>query len=124
MNLLLDTHVLLWWYENPKLLAGQVRVAIENSDNSVLISAAVFWEIAIKASLDKLTIPKKLFDRIAIDFTELPITGQHTRAVMHLPKLHNDPFDRILIAQAKMDNLILVTRDNNIHRYDVQIMKA
>lgn len=117
MNLLLDTHALLWWYENPKLLSEEARRAIENGDNDVYISAVVFWEISIKSMAGKLVVPDDIYDRALTDFYELPISANHAKQIKNLVPIHTDPFDRLLIAQAKIENLVLVTRDNQILKY-------
>ena len=125
MNYLLDTHVVLWWYENPGLLKKEALKAIENASNEIFISATVFWEISIKTSLGKLSIPNEMLDRILIDFTELPITSLHAREVGALPSIHQDPFDRLLIAQAKIENMTLITRDRYIIKYKgLQFLEA
>ena len=125
MNLLLDTHVVLWWYTNPKLLNDPVREAIEDAENEIFISAVVLWECSIKGSVGKLTLPDVVFNRAAIDFSELPITAKHAQRISHLPAIHNDPFDRLLIAQAQVEHLTLATRDKNILRYpDVKLLQA
>src|SRR5438552_10823375 len=101
MTLLLDTHVLLWWLDDPKQLSRQAKKAIQDGANSVYVSAAVAWEIAIKKALGKLDAPDDLEDVLAANrFLSLPITIPHALAVLALPNHHLDPFDRILIAQA------------------------
>jgi PIN domain nuclease of toxin-antitoxin system len=125
VNLLLDTHVLLWWLDDPALLAEEAQRAIGEGDNLVFVSAAVAWEIAIKKALGKLEAPDDLQDVMAAErFQQLPITIPHTLAVAALPPIHQDPFDRIQVAQAKLENLTLVTRDGCIQQYAVSVMKA
>lgn len=125
MNLLLDTHVLLWWLDDPGLLAEKARNAIAQGDNMVFVSAAVAWEIAIKKALGKLEAPDDLQEAMAAErFLPLPITIPHALAVTSLPAIHQDPFDRIQIAQARLENLILVTRDGFIQQYAISSMEA
>jgi PIN domain nuclease of toxin-antitoxin system len=125
MMLLLDTHVLLWWLENPGQLSRQAKKAIQDGSNRVYVSAAVAWEIAIKKSLGKLEAPDDLEEMIdANRFTPLPVTIAHTMGVVSLPNHHRDPFDRILIAQALHEGLRLVTRDQEIAKYAVPQIAA
>jgi PIN domain nuclease of toxin-antitoxin system len=120
MILLLDTHVLLWWLDDPKQLSKEARGAIQNGGNPVYVSAAVAWEIAIKKALGKLDAPDDLEDVIAANrFLSLPITIPHALAVLSLPHHHRDPFDRILIAQALHEGFRLVNRDAEIAKYAV-----
>ena len=125
MNLLLDTHVLLWWLDDPSLLAEKARNAIAQGDNMIFVSAAVAWEIAIKKALGKLEAPDNLQDVMAAErFQSLPITIPHALAITALPAIHQDPFDRIQIAQAKLESLTLVTRDRFIQQYPISSIKA
>jgi PIN domain nuclease of toxin-antitoxin system len=120
MTLLLDTHVLLWWLEDPKRLSRQARRAIQDGGNPVYVSAAVAWEIAIKKAIGKLDAPDDLEDVIEANrFLTLPITVPHALAVLSLPNHHRDPFDRILIAQALHEGFRLVNRDSEIAKYAV-----
>jgi PIN domain nuclease of toxin-antitoxin system len=119
MNLLLDTHAFLWWLtDNPKLPA-KTRDAIAYGD-AVYISAASAWEVAIKIGLGRLTV-KDPFARLVVDsgFDELPITFSHAEEVKTLPPHHRDPFDRMLVAQARVEGLALVTDDQLIAPYSV-----
>lgn len=125
MSFLLDTHVVLWWYENPKMLSEPIRKVIENRGNEIFVSSVFFWELSIKRRLGKLIVPEKIIDQVILDFLELPITAIHAREVFHLPPIHQDPFDHLLISQAKIENLTLVTRDKNILKYpDLKIIEA
>ena len=125
MNLLLDTHVLLWWLDDPALLAEEAQRAIGEGDNLVFVSTAVVWEIAIKKALGKLEAPDDLEDVMAAErFQQLPITIPHALDVAALPAIHQDPFDRIQIAQARLENLTLVTRDGFIQQYAISLMRA
>lgn len=125
MKLLLDTHVLLWWLDNPKQLSRKSLEAIRDEDNPVFVSAAVVWEIVIKKAIDKLNSPDNLSDVIAENrFQPLPITIEHALAVERLPLHHRDPFDRIQIAQAVVEDLTLVTRDSEIAKYTIAQLRA
>jgi PIN domain nuclease of toxin-antitoxin system len=118
MNLLLDTHVLLWWLDEPSTLSEEARLAIADGKNKVFVSAANAWEITIKKALGKLDAPDNL-EEVLIEnqFFPLPITIAHALAVSQLPRHHSDPFDRILAAQAKFEGLTLVTHDKYLKRY-------
>ena len=125
MILSLDTHVLLWWLADDPTLSQTIRAAISDGKNLVFVSAAVAWEMAIKSALGKLDIPSNSEAALTANrFQLLPITIPHALAVADLPHHHNDPFDRLLIAQAKVESLTLVTGDEQIKKYDVPIMEA
>jgi len=120
MTLLLDTHALLWWLDDPKLLSQGARRAIRDGSNTVYVSAAAVWEIAIKKALGKLAAPDDLEAAMTANrFLPLPITIPHSLAVLALPAHHRDPFDRMLIAQAIHEKFRLVTRDADIQKYPV-----
>ncbi len=118
MNLLLDTHVLLWWLDDPAQLSEAARAAIRDEGNVVYVSAATAWEIVIKKALGKLDAPGNL-DEVLRDcrFTPLPITIAHTLALQPLPMHHRDPFDRMLVAQARAEEMTIVTRDAKVLEY-------
>lgn len=123
MRLLLDTHVLIWWDEGARLTA-RARSAIETADQ-VYVSAVSGWEIAIKASLGRLSPRRTVAEAVADSgFEELPLRLRHTETLLRLPALHRDPFDRMLIAQAVSDRLTIVTRDRAILAYDVESIAA
>ncbi len=125
MNLLLDTHVLIWVFENNPTLSDAARNAIVDGGNSVFVSAVSVWEIGIKKALGKLDTPDDLLEQVKHHrFTELAINFEHANAASNLPTLHKDPFDRMLIAQASIEKLTLVTRDGFIPEYDVKCLKA
>ncbi len=125
MNLLLDTHVLLWWLDDPAGLSEASRTAIRDGKNVVYVSAATVWEIVIKQALGKLDAPSDLEEVLrACRFTAHPVTVAHALAVRSLPPHHRDPFDRMLIAQAVCDGLTVVTRDPEILLYPVQTVVA
>lgn len=124
MNLLLDTHTLIWFLNGDGKLSDRVKTVIEDPNNSRIVSIASIWEIAIKISLDKFRFQKGF--KFFLDMVEengfdiLPVTFEHAMVVSTLEFIHRDPFDRLLIAQCKADNLILATKDENIKRYNIQ----
>jgi PIN domain nuclease of toxin-antitoxin system len=124
MNLLLDTHVVVWWLTGSSELSVDVRDLLR-TEPSVYVSAATPWEISIKQSLGKIHGPGDLAERARdCQFRPLPVTASHGVRAGHLPALHRDPFDRVLVAQAQIENLTLVTRDKWIPQYDVPVMAA
>jgi PIN domain nuclease of toxin-antitoxin system len=121
-RLLVDTHVLLWWLTDDLALSPVARDAIADPVNEPLVSAASLWEIAIKRSLDKLTAPDDLPDRIVDEgFRWLPVSANHAWQVRELPLHHRDPFDRILVAQALIERLPVITTDAHFGQYGVQV---
>ncbi|VAW43415.1 Death on curing protein, Doc toxin [hydrothermal vent metagenome] len=126
MNLLLDTHTFLWAIGNPSNLSQRAREAIVDGNNIVFVSTATAWEIAIKKEIGKLQIPEGdyLQELELHRFTPLNITTEHALAVEHLPPHYKDPFDRMLIAQAQVEKLMLVTRDKRIKAYAVSLIEA
>lgn len=123
--LLLDTHVLLWALTDDPRLDPTAREAIVDGRTEVLVSAASTWEMAIKSRLGKLRIPDDLIQQLeAARFEHLPVTLEHGLAVGGLPDHHRDPFDRLLVAQAQVEQLTLVTHDPQLHRYDVTVLPA
>ena len=129
MKLLLDTHAFLWSASDPEKLSKSARAAIEDPSNDVFVSAAVAWEIAIKHALGKLDLPSDpaiyVPARIrTLGFKPLPIAQEHALAVCALPPHHQDPFDRIMVAQAQLEALIMVTSDASILKYAVNTLAA
>lgn len=125
MKLLLDTHVLLWWVDDPTQIKEDARLAIANGRNHVYLSPISIVEIAIKETIGKLKIPAPLLPAIeASRFSELALTVAHAVELRGLPALHKDPFDRALIAQARAEGLTLVTRDPLMAAYDVPRLVA
>ena len=121
-RLLVDTHALLWWLTDDPALSPSARDAIADPVNEPLVSAASVWEIAIKRSLGKLTAPDDLPERIAEEgFAWLPISASHAWQVRGLPLHHRDPFDRVLVAQALIERLPIVTADQHFGQYGVQV---
>ncbi|MFO1433114.1 MAG: type II toxin-antitoxin system VapC family toxin [Candidatus Competibacteraceae bacterium] len=125
MKLLLDTHVLLWWLDDNPMLTEAVRTAVGERHATVFVSAATVWEIAIKQAIGKLETPGDLEAAIAASrFEPLPITFSHAVAAGKLPRHHDDPFDRMLIAQSQIERLTLVTHDKRLGAYGTSILWA
>ena len=125
MRLLLDTHILLWWLAADRGLASEARRHIASPESAVFVSAATAWEISIKKALGKLEAPDDLVDQLDRHrFEPLPVTITHGLAAGTLPRLHDDPFDRVLIAQAQLEGLTIVTRDPRFGRYAVATLPA
>jgi PIN domain nuclease of toxin-antitoxin system len=125
VSLLLDTHVLLWALADASKLAPRARTAIVDGRNRVLVSAVSAWEITIEKALGKLRAPDDLAEQVRLRrFTPLDITINHALAVGGLPHHHADPFDRLLVAQARTEKLTVVTSDERIQRYDVPVLVA
>jgi len=123
MNLLVDTHIILWWLEDSDSLPATARTVLGDGNHLCLVSSATVWEISIKSSLGKLEIAETYLDELAREgFRELPVSWRHAHAVAGLPHLHRDPFDRILVAQALVENLTVVTADPNIKKYDIPVL--
>ena len=121
MKLLLDARAYLWWLADDRRLGARARKAITDPANAVLVSAATIWEIAIKAALGRLDLhgADMVAELAANRFSELPITAVHAAAAAALPRHHDDPFDRMLIAQAQIERLRCVTRDPAFSAYRV-----
>jgi len=121
----LDTHVLLWWLADAPQLTEEVRTAIATRHNLVYVSAVSLWEIVIKRSLGKLDMPDDWYDAVADEpFRRLNVTWEHALRVGELPRIHRDPFDRLLIAQADVEELVLVTHDETIPEYGGKTLRA
>jgi PIN domain nuclease of toxin-antitoxin system len=123
MNLLIDTHIFLWWLDDAACLKQEFREAIREPSNRVYVSAASIWEIAIKSASGRLDVPTNLNAAIEHSrFHELPIRFNHAVAAGKLPEHHRDPFDRMLVAQAQCEQRTLVTQDERIRQYEVAIL--
>lgn len=124
MNLLLGTHILLWWLSGSRRLHMAARKTIADSAR-VYVSAATVWEIAIKIALGKLEFRGEIVEQLALNnLLSLAVTVPHAWAAGALPVHHNDPFGRILIAQAKIESLTLMTHDGRLREYDVPVLVA
>ena len=120
MRLLLDTHIVLWWDTDDPRLSAVFRAAVASPESEVFVSAASAWEIGIKRASGKLQIGASVAHTILRHaFIALPVTVEHAEWAGSLPLLHRDPFDRLLVAQAQLEGLVLVTVDDQILRYQV-----
>jgi len=121
MKLLLDTHLLLWAAGEPRRLSKAARALIDDPDNELLFSAASLWEVAIKRGLGRkdFMVDARLLRRGLLDngYRELPILSDHVVATESLPLIHRDPFDRILVAQATVEGITLLTIDSLVSQY-------
>jgi PIN domain nuclease of toxin-antitoxin system len=126
VRLLLDTHAFLWFATGDRRLSRPARAAMEAEDAQLHISAASVWEVAIEASLGRLTLPTSvdayLAEKIAEGYRMTPVTWAQAAAVERLPFHHRDPFDRLLIAQALAERFPIVTRDRVFRRYGVDVV--
>ena len=123
MRLLLDTHALIWWLTGDRRLKASERGAIADSESIVHVSAASIWEIAFKESLGRINVQADLEREAEEDgFLELPIRWRHARAAGALPRHHEDPFDRMLVAQARIENLVSSATIQPSETYDVTLL--
>ncbi|HVC86209.1 MAG TPA: type II toxin-antitoxin system VapC family toxin [Gaiellaceae bacterium] len=125
MLLLLDTHAFLWWNNDDAALGPIARAAIADGENIVFVSAATAWEIATKRAAGKLDAPGDIAEWVRQDgFAEIAVEIDHAVLSAELPDHHRDPFDRLLVAQASIEELTLVTMDPEIMKYDVETLDA
>lgn len=128
MLLLLDTHLLLWAAGQPERLSIEARKLLDDPRNELMFSAASLWEIAIKRGLGRadFRVEPRLLRRGLLDngYLELPITSAHAVAIDHLPPIHKDPFDRLLLAQAETEGIILLTADDLVAQYPGPVRKV
>jgi PIN domain nuclease of toxin-antitoxin system len=121
MKLLLDTHLLLWAAGEPDRLSAKARALLDNPDHELLFSAASLWEVAIKRGLGRadFQVDARLLRRGLVDngYSELPIVSEHVVATENLPPIHKDPFDRVLVAQATVEGITLLTMDSVVAQY-------
>jgi PIN domain nuclease of toxin-antitoxin system len=125
VRLLLDTNAFIWALDDLEGLAPSARTLLADENNELLVSMASLWEIAIKVATGKLTSGldwESYLPKMGVEL--LPIAMEHSREVSRLPLLHRDPFDRMLIAQARVENLTIVTRDRRFAEYDVTVWPA
>ena len=123
MKYLLDTHTLIWLIEASSRISPEIRETLKFPGNSIYLSSASLWEIAIKTSLGKLDL-KKPFEKLLADLNStnimiLQIENEYLKKVIDLPAIHKDPFDRLLISTALAEGLTIITADGNIQKYDV-----
>ncbi len=125
MDLLLDTHTFLWWETSDPQLGFQAKASIGDPENRIFVSVASVWEIAVKAQAGRLSFTGSPSKNIADNgFLSLPISSEHAELAAKLPPIHKDPFDRIMVAQALVRSLVLVTADRLIQQYDVPQLSA
>jgi PIN domain nuclease of toxin-antitoxin system len=123
MRLLLDTHVAIWWLSGDRRLSTATRSAIEEAP-SAYVSAVSIWEMLIKVNTGRLDLPAGFASALRDDFLELPLTFVHAMEGRSLPPVHRDPFDRMLVAQARVETLTIVTADRMLSAYGVSILAA
>lgn len=125
MNVLLDTHVALWWLNDPGRLTEEASEVIADGRNHVFLSAASVWEAEMKAANGKLHMPGPLIEAAQdAGLAELPVRWTHATRAAALPQLHRDPFDRVLVAQAMEEGLVILTRDPLVRQYAVAALPA
>jgi len=125
MRLLADSCVLIWWLGDPSSLRPEAREAIADPANEVLFSAASVWELGLKIRKGKLRMPANFAEALIGDgFTPLSVTAEHAARSLTLAPVHEDPFDRLLIAQAIAEGFVMVTRDEVIPHYPVPVLRA
>lgn len=125
MKFLLDTHSLLWTVFEPDKLSTEAQEIIVDHNNIICVSLISLWEISIKQNIGRLDIPKEFFEVVNEGgFEILPLTMDQIKKYRTLPLHHRDPFDRMLIIQARQQKLIFITRDSEISKYDIEIVKA
>lgn len=119
---LLDTHILLWWLNDDAMLTESSRELMADPKNTIFVSSATAWEISIKKALGKIRLPGNLLEAVLSNgFEPLSITLDHAEIAGSLPPHHADPFDRMLIAQAKIEKLTLLSHDRLFERYDIDL---
>lgn len=128
MNLLLDTHLLLWAASDPQRLSAKARALLLDPGNQLVFSSASLWEISIKSRLERSDFnvdARRLWRLLLVNgYRELPVTSEHAVAVIELPHLHKDPFDRIFVAQARVEGLLLLTVDKVVAKYGDAVRKV
>ena len=120
MRLLLDTHIFIWWDRQLRRVPREIRAIIEDGTNDIFVSVASVWEIAIKRASGKLTFAEPIVETVEkLSFTLLPVSGSHAEYAGGLPRHHADPFDRLIVAQAHLEGLVLATHDRLLRPYRV-----
>ncbi len=123
MRVLIDTHIFLWWDRRLRSLSRPLRAAIADEANDIFVSAASIWELAIKRAIGKLSFSRSIVDAASeLGFEILPVTGSHAEHAGGLPRHHNDPFDRLIIAQAHLEGMVLGTQDRLMRPYGVAML--
>lgn len=125
MKYLLDTHIILWWLTNPNKLKATTRKIITNVTNTIFISSISILELAIKKETKNMVIPSNILETLKSErFKFLDLIAEESLSVINLPNIHKDPFDRLLIAQAKLNDLTLITKDKKILKYPINTLVA
>lgn len=120
MRYLLDTHIILWWLEQPEKLSKKTRDVIQDRKNRIFLSSVSFWEMAIKQNIGRLKLPNNILEVLTAEgFDTIPLSPDEALSVAGLPQIHKDPFDRMLIMQAKLNDLVMITHDKTIAQYPV-----
>jgi PIN domain nuclease of toxin-antitoxin system len=126
MKLLLDTHTFIWWISKPNQLPANVLALLDNEANIPVISVVNIWEIQIKNAAGKMDVNLPLEEIVTVyrenDIAILPILPEYVLRLSHLPKLHHDPFDRILVAQALVENITILSKDSMIKQFPVNVV--
>lgn len=123
MNIILDTHIVLWWLADSSKLSKQSRALISDPNHFIFVSVATAWEIAIKTAIGKLSVPGKFSKALQVNgFQPITITLEHAELAGALPRHHDDPFDRMLIAQSQIENFKLLSNDKEFSNYKVDLL--
>jgi len=123
MNLILDTHIVLWWLSDSPKLLKKIRTVIADENNFIFVSVATAWEIAIKKAIGKLDVPGDFNKALQVNgFQPIAITLEHAEFAGGLPRHHDDPFDRMIIAQSKIENMTIISHDKSFHSYKVDLL--
>ena len=125
MRVLLDSQVMVWWMGKPDRISRETLQIITDPRNPVYVSAASVWELGIKVANGNLTLPEKYLESLMNDgFATLDVTMRHAQVSADLPMIHSDPFDRVIIAQARSDDLVLISADRHIRRYNIKVIET
>lgn len=124
MRYLIDTHIFLWWLNDDEKISPKVYNIIKDPQNTIFLSTASLWEIVIKKNIGKLQFPDVKFPQLleSENFEELPINSRYLDSLNKLEKIHNDPFDRMIIAQAQTENMMILSQDKQILKYKVSVI--
>lgn len=125
MRYLLDTHIILWWLADDKKLSRKVYDIIADKNNKIYVSSVSIWEMVLKQEIARLSVPVNILSILKGEQIQIiPLNADECLGISELPKLHNDPFDRAIIMQAKFNDLVLITKDQKIIEYPIVTLKA